>query len=398
MRQKDHKGEQVSSQNIKTLSKLVDAVDHGDCVALFPEGVSRYASQLAPLKTGIARVAAQVLQRHAHEPDFRLCVTTTSLTYLHRANFRSNVLLVVNAPIVLTPGTHPDLARPLAEHAEKDDPALVAVRALTSQIDAALRSGTLDSPSWRILRVAHTARRIHEPIESIHQSLGDYVRSTQRWIELFVSANAPTEDAARMVENERIIALGQRLHAYQDRLGRVGVKDARIAEDSDAWLIELSGRLLGRVIWCCILGLIALPGLVLWLPILVFAKRKEVAWRKRGPTWDVIDEVAQTKVMNGLLAFVCVWFGAMLLTLPVAAITFFAVPIAMWFVARTGCLADGAGYRCAGWRTSRRLCAADDRSPGSSSSTRPAATCLWPRAPSASRSRPSSSTSPRSVA
>ena len=298
MRQKDHKGQTVSSQNIKTLSKLVDAVDHGDAICLFPEvrrrnrhlltgqGVSRYASQLAPLKTGIARVAAQVLSRHANEPDFKLCVVTTSLTYLHRTNFRSNVLLVVNPPIVLTPGTHPDLARTLSEHAEKDDPALKAVRELTSQIDAALRCGTLDSPSWRILRIAHTARRIAEPVDSIHQSLGDYVRSTQRWIELFVSANAPTEDEARAAENERIAALAKRLNAYQDQLARVGVKDARIAEDSDAWLIELSGRLLGRIIWCCVLAVIALPGLVLWLPVLVFAKRKERAWRKRGPTWD----------------------------------------------------------------------------------------------------------------
>ena len=43
-----------------------------------------------------------------------------------------------------------------------------------------------------------------------------------------------------------------------------------------------------------------------------------------------LGTVAQTKVMNGLLAFVGVWALAMLVTLPLAPITFFAVPVAMW--------------------------------------------------------------------
>lgn len=42
------------------MTKIYEALQAGDMVCLFPEGVSRYQSGLAPLKPGVGRIALEV--------------------------------------------------------------------------------------------------------------------------------------------------------------------------------------------------------------------------------------------------------------------------------------------------------------------------------------------------
>lgn len=57
-------------------------------------------------------------------------------------------------------------------------------------------------------------------------------------------------------------------------------------------------------------------------------------FKKSGPIWDTWDEIAQYKLIYGLISGVCVWVGSVLLTLPVAGITTFVVPTLMWMTLR----------------------------------------------------------------
>lgn len=54
---------------------------------------------IAPLKTGVARIVSDVLTRNRDDPEFELDVLTTSITYMHRQHFRSDVLVTFNAPM-----------------------------------------------------------------------------------------------------------------------------------------------------------------------------------------------------------------------------------------------------------------------------------------------------------
>ena len=64
-----------------------------------------------------------------------------------------------------TPKDNPELLTPL----EYDE-----IRSLTARIHQQLSAGTLDSPSWKLIRTAKLATRIYAPLGT-EMSLGDYV-------------------------------------------------------------------------------------------------------------------------------------------------------------------------------------------------------------------------------
>ena len=57
-------------------------------------------------------------------------------------------------------------------------------------------------------------------------------------------------------------------------------------------------------------------------------------FKRTGPVWDTWDEIAQYKLVYGLMSGLCVWGLAVLLTLPIAPISFFVVPLFMWMSLR----------------------------------------------------------------
>jgi glycerol-3-phosphate O-acyltransferase/dihydroxyacetone phosphate acyltransferase len=208
------------------------------------------------------------------------------------------------------------------------------IRDLTDQIEAAIRSGCLDAPSWRIMAVAHIARRLYAPGGPGVMSLADYVsitqvrplvfRSHQRtcglaqaFCDIFAKASgghqqpvvedplieAPPKNVGSMPDNDYIKDLASRLavravgrptplpyracaQAYQAQLRRVGLKDARIDAHSELGLLNLAYRLSLRILLATILTILSFPGLLLWLPVLAITKERELKFRRKGPAWD----------------------------------------------------------------------------------------------------------------
>lgn len=123
--------------NAATFAAVEAALARGDCVALFPEGVSHDEPRLQPLKTGAARMALGAQARGAP-----VQVVPIGLVYRDKGRFRSEVATKVGAPV--------DVAAFGA-----DD-----VRALTAAIDDALRSLTLELDSWEDLPLLEAALAI----------------------------------------------------------------------------------------------------------------------------------------------------------------------------------------------------------------------------------------------
>ena len=120
--------------------------------------------------------------------------------------------------------------------------------------------------------------------------------------------------------------------AYQDELSRYGIKDDRIRRPLSRSIILY--RLLVRFTWSLFLFTLSLPGLTLWLPVFITTFIAVREFKRTGPVWDTWDEIAQYKLVYGLISGLCVWAGAMLVTLPVAAITAVVVPLVMWISLR----------------------------------------------------------------
>ncbi|CAN0158695.1 unnamed protein product, partial [Ectocarpus fasciculatus] len=49
-----------NTDNSQAMAKLYEALQGGDMVCVFPEGVSRYQSGLAPLRPGVGRIVLEV--------------------------------------------------------------------------------------------------------------------------------------------------------------------------------------------------------------------------------------------------------------------------------------------------------------------------------------------------
>ncbi|KAI0070641.1 hypothetical protein K474DRAFT_1651022 [Panus rudis PR-1116 ss-1] len=329
--------------NSNVLQKLLEALEIGDAVCLFPEGMSRYSPNIAPLKTGVARIVSDVLTRNRNNPDFTISVLTCSITYMHREHFRSDVLVTFHPPMKFSPKTHPELLAPVDFH---------NIRSLTARIHQQISIGTLDAPSWRLIRIAKLAARMYAPLGT-EMTLGDYVRIVRTFLDAFkiaegvdvggsVGAGPGTsgsegekeghgEREAKVVD-AKIVQLGQDLQEYQNYLSHWGLKDDRIRRPLPRHIIIY--RLLLRLFWSFTLLTLSIPGLLLWVPIFLTTFIAVRKFKQTGPVWDTYDEIAQYKLIYGLASGVVVWVGCMLVTFPVAAITAVVVPAVMWFSLR----------------------------------------------------------------
>ncbi|KAJ7594003.1 hypothetical protein C8J56DRAFT_425501 [Mycena floridula] len=314
IRQKDlAPGEKAD--NSKVMAKLMEALELGDACCLFPEGFSRYHPSIAPLKTGVARLVSDVLSRNRDDPDFEIAVQTCSITYTHRQHFRSDVLVTFHPPMMFRPKDNPELLAPVDYN---------EIRSLTARMHQLISSGTIDSPSWDLVRTSKLAARIYAPLGT-SMSLGNHIRLICKFLEAFKAAG--DED-----ENPDDSKLSDDLKVYQDQLSRWGIKDDRIRRPLPRHTIL--SRMCLRLFWSLLLFFLALPGLFLWLPVFLTTFYAVHNFKKTGPVFDTFDEVAQYKIIYGLMSGLGVWGLAMLVTFPIAYLTFFAVPATMWISLR----------------------------------------------------------------
>ncbi|SCV74706.1 BQ2448_7735 [Microbotryum intermedium] len=372
-RQKEHGKAGTTVDNSAVFEKLIDALGKGDMVCIFPEGMSRYYPQIAPLKQGVARILSDTLTRHEHDHDFKVAVQTCSITYLHRNLFRdadclcwvvrSDVLVTFHPPIIVTPKTHPGLiAKPTPEGKAAPDEG--SVRRLTSLIGTEIRSGILDAPSWTYIRAANTCRRLYAPLGT-KLGLGEHVRLTQRFVEGLTGRKAikpwqegedvkgvlktpmrrarPGEDFFGLDKSESedrpssqddLDRLVKDLTNYQDLLYVHGIKDDRVRNSRLLRRRTLVKRLFVRLLGATALFVVCLPGLVFWTPIFVIATKASRKVKKAGPVFDTYDEVAQTKLVYGLVVGVAEGLLVCLLTLPLSWLTLFIFPTLMWLTLR----------------------------------------------------------------
>ncbi|CUA76833.1 hypothetical protein RSOLAG22IIIB_02309 [Rhizoctonia solani] len=363
-RRKDHA--EGDADNTVVMGALVKALEEGDAICLFPEGMSRYHPSVAPMRTGVARIASDVLTQQKDNPDFRLTLLTCSITYMHREHFRSDVLVSFNPPLQLDPKTHSSLL-----NCPPNEPSTTqhAVRSLTTFLYDQITQGTITAPSWKIIRTAKAAGRIYVPLGT-SMGLGDWVRVVGRFageagfggvgkLRSRKSSlhNAPSSDQSGIINaqwqpgsseekstaekidhssisDEFVETLAQDIQLYQTHLERLGLKDFRVLQYNTLSRRRIASRILIRIPLIAILGVLALPGLVLWLPVFVTVSYFTKKHKQTGPVWDTYDEISQTKLIYGLAAGVITWFVTCIIALPFAPATALLVPGIMWMALR----------------------------------------------------------------
>lgn len=124
-----------TAANADTFRAVYAALAAGDCVCLFPEGISHDEPGLQPLKTGAARMALGAEASRGFDLGVR--VVPLGLDYRDKGTFRSEVAVQIGALLD---------ARAYAD-AHAADPR-AAARDLTDAIDEAIRAVTLNLDAW----------------------------------------------------------------------------------------------------------------------------------------------------------------------------------------------------------------------------------------------------------
>ncbi|RXW21907.1 hypothetical protein EST38_g3946 [Candolleomyces aberdarensis] len=167
-----------TADNTVVLQNLMEALEAGDAVCLFPEGISRFHPEVAPLKTGVARMVSDVLGRNRDDPDFEVSLLPCSVTYMHRQHFRSDVLVSFDEPMVFSVKNNPELIPPVD---------FTHIRQVTDGLQERIRSGVLEAPTWEIIRGAKLAAKMYAPLGTL-MPLGEYVRLSRRFSDAFTGS------------------------------------------------------------------------------------------------------------------------------------------------------------------------------------------------------------------
>jgi glycerol-3-phosphate O-acyltransferase/dihydroxyacetone phosphate acyltransferase len=236
-RREDHDGE---VDNKSAFDRLYEVIESGDCVCIFPEGISHVESQLVKLKTGTARIALTVASRgNAVAP-----IVPCGLNYIHRHRFRSQVLIQFGKPIEIDD----EWLRKF--HNDEQE----AVVELTECLAGALKDVTVNAPDWSTLRFIQSARRLYKP-SSVQLTPRQYVELNRRFANQYVKER----------DDPDLQELTTDLENYQARLDMLGLKDHQLRQPLT--LSHAFRKLFLRSVMMLALLPLAVPGAILHLPI-----------------------------------------------------------------------------------------------------------------------------------
>jgi 1-acyl-sn-glycerol-3-phosphate acyltransferase len=258
--------------NDSAFAALHQVLLDGGAIGIFPEGISHLDSQLAPLKTGAARIALAVARK---APDRQVVVIPTGLVYLTRHRFRSSVLIQFGAPV--------DLGRALEETDER-----TAAREVTGQIDARLRALTVNADSWDTIWVLDGVRRMYQP-EGI--TLEERVELARRFNSVY----------PQVKHHPDVMALVGRVRDYLYRLSAAGLTDEVLRRELG--VRDTAARVIGHLALFLFWAPLSLLGAPIHAPLgLLF----RVVGRRVAPRKDT---VASAKFVVGFLTLLLVYAG-----------------------------------------------------------------------------------------
>jgi 1-acyl-sn-glycerol-3-phosphate acyltransferase len=263
-RRMDQKDKSGALDNTAAFDALFAVLREGEAFGIFPEGISHSRSELAPLKTGAARIALG-----AAEEGIPVRIVPCGLCYHRRERLRGRVLVQLGQAIELDDEWM---------RAWKEDPKAAAGQ-LTEDIELAMRSLTINAPDFDTLRVLDGVRRLYRP-PGKKLTLAERAELSRRFIDHY----------ERLKEQPEVEQLYDDVATYLFQLEALGLSDKDLTSDpsrgAGVW------RVVRHLFLLCVLVPLALPGVIVHLPVIVLAIFAGEALTSRK------DVVATTKMIS----------------------------------------------------------------------------------------------------
>lgn len=261
--------------NSAAFAALLEVLEQGGAFGIFPEGISHTRPELAPLKTGAARLALE-----AAGQGIVVQIVPVGLHYRRRDRMRSRVLVQYGAPLVV------DEQQLASWRADQQH----AARMLTARLGLALRAQTINATDFETLRVLEGVRRLYQP-ERVSLTLAQQSEILRRLIDAW-------ERLQHDVEVRRFFS---DVAAYLLQLRALALSDTELRGDPPL-LVRLQ-RVVRHVAFLLVLVPAAIPGVFVHLPVLITAVWAGEALTSRGDVRATIKMCAATLLtLGGYLA------------------------------------------------------------------------------------------------
>ncbi len=188
---------ELVAKNEDSFTAVVEALQGGDSIGVFPEGISHDAPSLAPLRTGTARICLMAAERGVIPS-----IIPMGFTYGSKSAFRSRATALIGPAVEWADLQH-------ADPSDRD-----AVQELTTRIDEALRRVTVNVERERDRFVVETAERVHaaelDPQRAPEEKI---IRATMVAAALHRSRESPDDQIDELYDRvESFGKLLERLH------------------------------------------------------------------------------------------------------------------------------------------------------------------------------------------
>ena len=266
------------SQNLDSFRDVHSVLASGHAIGIFPEGISHSSSQLAPLKTGAARIAIGAGKRIGH--DFP--IIAMGLVFRDRDLFRSEAHVIISEPF------------PWSDLVGKEVNDRDAVRELTRRIEAAMRSVTINLEEWEDEPLVHAAADVWHTEFGLPDA-ADAMATVER---IAVTTNALR--ALRSGTNDSWREVAHALQEHARELRRLGLTPTELK--GDVHIGEAVEWTVARIPLIVVLPVSIIAGVLFWLPKLVTARAAD-----RMSTAEGEDTLVTYRVLVGGVVFL-VWF------------------------------------------------------------------------------------------
>jgi 1-acyl-sn-glycerol-3-phosphate acyltransferase len=155
---------------MQTFEACFQVLERGEAVAIFPEGITHDDPHLKTMKTGAARMALELEQRHSGKLGLR--IVPVGLTFPAKATYRSEALVNFGEPIQVS-----DFLPGYAENRHE------RIQALNAEIERRIQALMILLPHLERARIVEAVKRlyldrlrvgntvIHEPVTPLSEEL-----------------------------------------------------------------------------------------------------------------------------------------------------------------------------------------------------------------------------------
>jgi 1-acyl-sn-glycerol-3-phosphate acyltransferase len=291
-----------------TFEACYRALERGEAVGIFPEGITYDDSRLKDVKSGAARMALELEDRHKGKLGLR--IVPVGLTYSAKELYRSDALANFGEPICAA-----DFLEGYAERRKE------CITRLTAEIERRIQSLILHTPELEQTRIVEAVKRLY--LDRL--LLGNRVAGealSPRAEELVVTQRiAKGVEQIYRAEPERAAAFAARLSFYERWLARLKISDETLA------LFPDKEKLVSQSLFWAALAVLGAPiALYGWLHRAV--PHAVVKWAQRrfaGPQTR-IAQASTTRILAGIVVYTG-FFAACILVIHAV----FGWPWSLWY-------------------------------------------------------------------